>query len=129
MELRQFKFANNEEIICEVLEWNTEDDDLIVVRKAMKIVSMDDPMEELRYYTFKPWISMNNDPDLIQTVNSYHIVAENVPSEMAMKTYYEVIGEMRKFAEEQDHNDLDDLNDGDSDQGSNVVQFNKKILH
>lgn len=129
MELRQFKFANNEEIICEVLEWNSEDDDLIVVRKAMKIVSMDDPMEELRYYTFKPWISMNNDPDLIQTVNSYHIVAENVPSEMAKKTYYEVIGEMRKFAEENDIEDLDDLEDGDSDKGSNVVQFNKKILH
>lgn len=126
MELRQFKFANNEEVICEVLEWNSEDDDLIVVRKAMKIISIDDPMEELRYYTFKPWISMNNDPDLIQTVNSYHIVAENIPSEMAKKTYYEIINEMRKFAEEQEH---DDIEDGDSDQGSNVVQFNKKILH
>ena len=129
MELRQFKFANNDEVICEVLEWNTEEDDLIVVRKAMKIVSVDDPVEELRYYTFKPWISMNNDPDLIQTVNSYHIVSENVPSDIAKKTYYEVLSEMVKFAAEQDLEDFDGDEDDDSDQGSNVVQFNKKILH
>ena len=126
MELRQFKFANNEEVICEVLEWNTEDDDLIVVRKAMKIVSVDDHESDLRYYTFKPWISMNNDPDLIQTVNSYHIVSENIPSRVATETYNEIIEEMRSFGAEQDeyssHGD-------DSNGESNVIQFNKNILH
>jgi len=126
MELRQFKFANNDEVICEVLEWNSEDDDLIIVRKAMKIVSVDDPLEDLRYYTFKPWVSMNNDPDLIQTVNSYHIVAECIPSHMAQKTYYEIIAEMKAYGEQEES---DAVESDDSDRSSNVVQFSTKLLH
>jgi len=127
MELRQFKFANSDEVICEVLEWNSEDDDLIVVRKAMKIVTMDDPESELRYYTFKPWISMNNDPDMIQTVNAYHVVSENIPSKVAVETYNEIVEEMRKFGAEQSLEDQDFLHD--SDGPSNIVQFNKNMIH
>ena len=37
MEIRQFKLANDDEIMCEVVEYH-EEDDAIVIRKTMKMV-------------------------------------------------------------------------------------------
>lgn len=48
MDLRQFKFANDEEIICEVVEWHDEEHDTMVVRKTLKIISVEDIEEGLR---------------------------------------------------------------------------------
>ena len=127
MDLRQFKFASGEEVICEVINWNDEEHETIVVRRAMKIVSVEDMDEGLRYYTFKPWASMNNDPDLMQVVNPYHIVADNHPAEQAKTTYYEVIEEMRKFgAEEEDALEFYTRDIKDSD-ASNVFDITKRL--
>ena len=94
MDLRQFKLVNDEEIICEVMEWNNEETSTMVVRRALKIVATDDHTSEMRYYTFKPWMLMNNDPDSLQVLNSTHIISESSPTKIAVSYYYDVIKEM-----------------------------------
>ena len=127
MDLRQFKFIGGEEIICEVVNWNKEDEDTIVVRKALKIVAIEDIEDGLRYYTFKPWMSMHNDTELLSVVNSYHIIAENIPSEPAIESFNAIIEEMRQFGAEEDLES--DIFTSDSDSNTNVVEFSKKLLH
>ena len=95
MDLRQFKLVNDDEIICEVLEWNNEETSTIVVRRALKIIAVDDLEGSMRYYTFKPWMLMNNDPDALQVLNSTHIVSESSPAKVAIEYYNDVINELK----------------------------------
>ena len=96
MDIRQFKLTNDEEIICEVVEWNTQENDTMVVRKALQIIAMDDAPASMRYYTFKPWMLMNNDPEVLQVLNSFHIIAEAQPTKIAIQHYYDVLKEMKE---------------------------------
>ena len=52
---RQFKLANGEEILCEVMQWGDEDVAAIVVRKALKIYQVD-RLDGYRMYTLRPWM-------------------------------------------------------------------------
>jgi hypothetical protein len=99
MDLRQFKLDNDEEIICEVMEWNNEETSTLVVRRALKIVALDDLEGSMRYYTFKPWMLMNNDPESLQVLNSTHIVSESSPTKVATEYYYDVIKELSEADE------------------------------
>lgn len=127
MDLRQFKFTGGEEIICEVVQWPNDENDTMVVRRAMKIIALDDVEEGLRYYTFKPWMSMNNDPEMLSIVNPYHVVSENKPGKAAEESFYEIVKEMREFGAEEDLENK--LFTQDSESSSNVIEFNKKLLH
>lgn len=94
MDIRQFKLTNDEEIICEVVEWNSEENDAMIVRKALQIIAIDDTSASMRYYSFKPWMLMNNDPEVVQILNSYHIIAESQPTKVAVEHYRDVLKEL-----------------------------------
>jgi hypothetical protein len=94
MDIRQFKLTNDEEIICEVVEWNSEENDAMIVRKALQIIAIDDTSASMRYYSFKPWMLMNNDPEIVQILNSYHIIAESKPTKVAIEHYCDVLKEL-----------------------------------
>lgn len=121
VDLKQFKLTNDEEIICEVMVWNDSNTDDIVVRRALRIVSLDDPGGSMRYYTFKPWMLMNNDPDSIHVLNSKHIISESSPTNMAIEYYYDVLKEMAETDEEPEIFDLSNYEDEDSDGESTKV--------
>lgn len=94
MDLKQFKLINGDEVICEVLEYDSKDNSQMVVTKALKIVSLDDIDESMRYYTFKPWQLMNNNPSALHILNSHHILSQTIPSKVAMQYFDDVIKEM-----------------------------------
>jgi len=94
MDLRQFKLTNEDEIICEVVEWNDDENDNLLVKRALKIHATDDFDGTMRYYTFKPWMMMNNDLDSLQVLSSYHIICESVPTKVAIQYYNEVVNDM-----------------------------------
>lgn len=122
MDLRQFKLSNNEEIICEVVEWNDEETDTIVIRKALRIHAIDDTDVSMRYYTFKPWIMMSTDPDTLHIVNSAHIVSESTPAEVALEYFNDVIADLRE-----DETDLELLpRDSDSIE---MIETDSSVVH
>ena len=88
MNIKQFKLTNNEEIICEVIEWNTgEDPGDILIKKALKVISVEDYQKGWRFFAFRPWMSFQDNPDLLQTLNSSHIIVTTNPSSNLLKHY------------------------------------------
>ena len=78
-EIKQFKLTNDEEIVCEVVEWPSEQEPSMVIRKAMKVISMENYREGARYYAFRPWLMFQDHKDNLQVLNSLHIVVEASP--------------------------------------------------
>ena len=102
MEIKQFKLSSGEEIVCEVIEWPDVDEDMaeIVVRNIYKIIAIDQTVSGNRYYTFKPWMVFQDEPDMFQTINMNHIIGEANPSQKLLEQYFTMIkGELSEDSE------------------------------
>tara|TARA_B100001057_G_C22357738_1_gene759616 strand:+ start:180 stop:614 length:435 start_codon:yes stop_codon:yes gene_type:complete len=144
LEIRQFKLANNDEIMCEVVEYH-EDDDAIVIRKTMKMVQMDNIANGTRYYAFRPFMMYQLTKDAFQIVNCEHIIAEANPNQELILEYFKAI-ETSLDEEGDKKENMDDMRDRyntyvkqqtemlselDSESGSNVIKFtiDKNKMH
>lgn len=86
--IKQFKLTNNEEIICEIVEWDTADEvGDILVKKALKVIAVEDYQKGWRFFAFRPWMSFQEDPEILQTINSSHIIVTSNPTERILKHY------------------------------------------
>lgn len=102
MEIKQFKLSSGEEIVCEVIEWPDVDEDVaeIVVRNIFKIVAIEQTVSGNRYYTFKPWMVFQDEPDMFQTININHIIGEANPSQKLLEQYFNILkGELSEDSE------------------------------
>ena len=88
MNIKQFKLTNNDEIICEVVEWNTGDEASdIIVKKALKVIAVEDYQKGWRFFAFRPWMSFQDDVSVLQAVNASHIIVTTNPSPAILKHY------------------------------------------
>ena len=88
MNIKQFKLTNNEEIVCEVVEWDTQDEvGDILVKKALRIIAIEDYQKGWRFFAFRPWMSFQDDPESLQTINSSHIIVTTNPTANIIKHY------------------------------------------
>ena len=96
---KQFKLTSGEELICELVEANDTDEGItdVIIRRAMKIVTTDDLEENTRYYTFKPYVTFQDDTTDLIALNSVHIVSESTPSEVVMTHYASALSDADKF--------------------------------
>jgi|TARA_R100000030_G_scaffold49229_3_gene37192 hypothetical protein len=96
---KQFKLTSGEELICELVETNDADEGItdVIIRRAMKIVTTDDLEENTRYYTFKPYVTFQDDTTDLIALNSVHIVSESTPSEVVMTHYASALSDADKF--------------------------------
>lgn len=99
-DIKQFVMANGDEIICEVLEWASEIDPDMVVRKAFKVVQVDDPIRGVRYFTLRPWMLYQIGDEIFNTINTNHIVSEGNPGPQLLHQYQTAIRETEKQDEE-----------------------------
>ena len=97
---KQFKMSNDDEVICEVLEWNNEENDALIVRSALKLVNVEDFEKGIRFYAFRPWMVYIDDPDVLHTVNSHHIISEVDPSDEIIKQYVHAVAKLRSDIKE-----------------------------
>lgn len=89
--IKQFKLTNDDEIICEVLQWDDEENRAIVVRAVMRIINIEDFPRGLRFFAFRPWMSFKDDPEELQSLSAEHIIAETIPDKDLIKHYVETI--------------------------------------
>ena len=109
---RQFKLTNNDEVICEVLQWDSEDNAAILVKGALKILNFDDLSRGVRLFAFRPWMGLQNDIDLYQTINAAHVIGEVLPSDSLMKYYNKTMTELKTMSDKKKYPpdvDLDDV--------------------
>ena len=55
-QIKQFKLTNDDEIICEVLQWDDEENRAVIIRAVMRIINIEDYHRGLRFFAFRPWI-------------------------------------------------------------------------
>ena len=121
MNIKQFKLTNNEEIICEVIEWDTGDDvGDIVVKRALKVIAVEDYQKGCKFFAFRPWMSFQDDPMSLQTVNSSHIIVTSNPSPDLLKHYKACLRaishDIKKFGDRRKtYANLDDIQDAIKD--------------
>ena len=147
MEIRQFKLANDDEIMCEVVEYH-EEDDAIVIRRTMKMVQMDNMANGTRYYAFRPFMMYQMTKEAFQIINCMHIISEANPNQDLILEYFKAIetamedeggagenmDDMRSkynaFVKKQ-HEILMSEIDVDSEAGSNIIKFSvdKNKMH
>jgi len=145
LEIRQFKLANDDEIMCEVVEYH-EEDDAIVIRKTMKMVQMDNIANGTRYYAFRPFMMYQMTKEAFQIINCAHIISEANPNQDLILEYFKAIetamedeggakenmDDMREkynnFVKRQNEMLMSEL---DSSTGSNVIKFSidKSKMH
>ena len=159
--IKQLKLANDEEIICEVVTEPSEEEPDLVVRKVLKLMCVDDYERNVRYYSFKPWMSFTQDVSDLQTLNSLHIIGQMNPSTDLVVHYAKAILEVEssnesrrtlnldevlsevdidemsademdsylkyKFAEKENNNDVEYIDEySDDSNSSKVIQFKPK---
>ena len=95
-EFKHFKLANGDELVCEVMEWDDMETTDIVVRKALKLVQVDDIADGTRYFSFRPWMLLQDSVDNLQVLNGSHIVGEANPTPTMMDQYEYVLSELMK---------------------------------
>jgi hypothetical protein len=135
-DLAQLKFNNGSEVLCEVLEW-PEDDNQMIVRNALSILNIEYETGE-RSFVFVPWVNfVDGEKDYI-LVNSDHIIASNRPSEYLIDQYQIALDETNAIAKKRNIDfqnskkemervldrvrlELDNIFDDDDD--SNIVSF------
>ena len=95
-EFKHFKLVNGDELVCEVMEWDDDNTTDIVVRKALKLVQVDDITDGTRYFSFRPWMLLQDSVDNLQVLNGLHIVGEANPTQSMMEQYADVLSELIK---------------------------------
>lgn len=117
MNLRQFKLTNNDEVIADVIEQAEEGD--LVIKSALKIFQIEDTDQGIRYYSFKPWLSFNDNLDEIAILNIGHIIVETAPSDMLVNHYvkalFQISRETEKAAVDLDEIERDTANMDDDE--------------
>lgn len=142
MEIRQFKLANNDEIMCEVVEYH-EEDDAIVIRKSMKMVQVDNMANGTRYYAFRPFMLYQMTPESFQIINCEHIIAEANPDQELILEFFKAIEVAMDTDDGDQSENIDDMKEKynayvknqisklDSDAASNIIKlnFDKNKMH
>lgn len=121
--VKQFKLTNGDEIICEVLQWDTEEEAGLIIRAVLKLILGEDPDKNLRFYTFRPWMGFVTDPNDLHTLNSQHILGEVTPTVELKRLWGSTIHKMLASAnDKRAHFNVDDLSDMDEDEVSEYIQ-------
>ena len=146
--LKQFKMSNDEEIVCEIISFPDDEENDVIVRKVLKISSVDNYLSGSKYYSLRPWMSFYDNINLLYVLNPFHIVAEIEPSDDLKSLYFETLemidedlkegrhkmsrqkvkeSSAKEAAEEIMRNNAELLSslDNDSDFTSNIVKFSK----
>lgn len=115
--IKQFKLSNDDEIICEVIEWDTEDNSAIITRGMLRIIQGEDIDKGLRFFAFRPWMGFAEDPNTLHTLNSSHILGEVTPSESLLQHYARTIQKLLKLVDMKKHDfDMDKLEGMDEEE-------------
>jgi|DEB0MinimDraft_4_1074332.scaffolds.fasta_scaffold99641_2 hypothetical protein len=98
-EIKQFKLISGEEIICEVIEWPSDDFTGMVIRRVLMIRTTFDDKGN-RYYAFRPWMALQEGDEKFISLEGTHVMGEANPDLVMLKNYQEAI-ENTELSEEE----------------------------
>ncbi len=122
-EVRQFKLVDGSEIVCEVIEWNDDETDEIIMRNALVIQYM--IRDDHRLCSMRPWMLQQVQNDYLQTLNAGHITVDAKPALETLANYEETVQFLQVNLEELNEETLDDLIEIDEEEKDNILNFVK----
>lgn len=122
--IKQFKLTNDDEIICEVLEMDSEENAAMLVRAALRIIQGEDLEKGMRFFAFRPWMGFAENPEVLHTINSSHIIGEVTPSDDLLRHYAATVVKLKKVTKlKKTDFDMDKMQDMDDDEIESYIQY------
>lgn len=121
-QIKQFKLTSNEEIVCEVMEWDSEDNPNIIIRAALRIVQGEDVNNGFRFFSFSPWMGFMEDPYDLVTLNAGHIIGESNPGDSLLDHYGSAIQKLLQEGISRRDFDLAEFEGMDEEQIANYIE-------
>lgn len=127
MNVRQLKLITGEEILCDLVtsEFNEYDEEILFVKCAYSLVSTEDFENQVRFYTFRPFMMHQYETDKLLALNSGAVICAVIPDKKVIDQYALHI-EQFKIEDEESDIDTDDEND-DNPKDPNIVKFKPKL--
>ncbi len=94
--LRQFKLSSGDEIVCEVIQWQNEEELELIIRKPMRI-GFTEVMGGMKLYSFRPWMIYQESESELLVLNESHIVGIAQPQETLIWQYNQAVKDMVKM--------------------------------
>ena len=88
-EIRQFKLVDGSEIVCEVLEWNDDNSEEIVIRNALIIQYM--IKDDNRLCSMRPWMLLQVQHNMVSVLNAGHVTIDAHHASETIDNYTETV--------------------------------------
>ena len=113
-DVRQIVLSNGQEILCEVIQWpdlDVDDSEVMIIRKAAKIIIQENFKEGTRWFTFRPFMTYQDDNSSLCSLMPYHIISIGHPSNLLEKQYQKYVSLMIQELEQKQEENSDNLSD------------------
>lgn len=116
MSYKQIKITTGEEIVCKVIDFESDNTgETMVIMDAYILISEEDYKNGIRYYSFKPFM-MWQEKDQPIILNAYNVISIIKPHDVIVNQYKEYMKKEEELRQE---------NSGKKE-SDNVLQFNTK---
>jgi hypothetical protein len=110
-DVRQIVLSNGQELLCEVIQWpdlEIDEQEVMIIRKAAKIIIQENFREGTRWFTFRPFMTYQDDNSSLCSLMPYHIISIAHPSDLLKKQYSRYISMMMAELQEKHQEEKDD---------------------
>ena len=136
-EIRQFKLVDGSEIVCEVLEWNDDESEEIVIRNALIIQYM--IKDDNRLCSMRPWMLLQVQHNMVSVLNAGHITIDAHPAQETVDNYEETVKFLQidqeawdEYEKDQEEEEAENLKVVTEEEKDNIIDFlknRKDTLH
>ena len=89
-DIRQLVLSNGQELLCEVIQWpdmDIDEQEVMIIRKAAKIIIQENFEQGTRWFTFRPFMTYQDDNSSLCSLMPYHIITIGHPSKILKNQY------------------------------------------
>jgi|TARA_R110001592_G_scaffold37531_1_gene125127 hypothetical protein len=89
-DVRQIVLSNGTELLCEVIQWpdlDIDEQEVMIIRKACKIIIQENFEQGTRWFTFRPFMTYQDDASSLCSLMPYHIITIGNPSTILKNQY------------------------------------------
>ena len=89
-DIRQIVLSNGQEVLCEVVQWpdlDIDEQEVMIIRKACKIIIQENFEQGTRWFTFRPFMTYQDEASSLCSLMPYHIITIGHPSKVLKKQY------------------------------------------
>jgi len=108
-EIIQLKLSSGEEVLCEIIQWDSEHNATVVVKNAFEIVFLQSPTGAMRLCTLRPFMVGQIEEGYDIALNGDLIVGQANPTREILNNYRDTLTEYLKFNEGPTDEELEEI--------------------